>query len=695
MTRSSSRPFRFSLRVKLLLLSVAVLSLPFVGLEYLREMERYLRETLESSLTESAQAIAGSLHERPDLMPESSATVPALYIHRLRQPVQLDGYSEDWQDFLEWSERYSTAGGSSLSYRLILARDDYSLYALLRVDDDRVVYQRPGSGDNRDGDHIQLTVMHRDGTLQQLYFAPLGPGSLRPFEVYTERDDYDFAFERQRYVTHIAAEWQPHEHGYTLEMRLPRGFYQHLGFTVHDMDDGSTRTLAHSVGTAGGRTVQQPNPLLTSSPAIEQLVDYQSREAGRRVWVLNDHGQVLASSGDLRRDLDHSGGRFFYNLILPPPARYFTDDLAGASRLQGNEVQAALAGKVETRWRGSPDGRAVIASAAAPVRVDNGVRGAVVVEESTHQIQMLKRAALANLVNKTLLTYGVVTLLLLVFATRLSLRLRQLSRAAEAAIDEHGRVIGTLQPSSVSDEIGDLSRGYAAMLERLRHYNDYLENLAGRLTHELRTPLTVVQSSLDNLDGSSAQEREVFVERAREGLRRLNMLVTRLSEAARLEQALQVADRKNLDLGRLVGECVEGYRVAYPQREFVFHAPAHAVTVHVAPDLIAQLLDKLISNADDFAIPGSPITLVLNETQHAVELTVDNSGPLLPEELREQMFDSMVSQRSGEHKQEPHLGMGLYLARLIADFHRGRLQAGNLGDGSGVRMTLILPKPQA
>lgn len=687
------RPFHFSLRRKLLLLSIAVLSLPFVGLEYLREMEHYLRNGLEDSLLNTSRAIAGSLHDRPMLFPQTSDDIPALYIHRLRQPVELDGYSEDWLDFLDWSEPYrADSEPASLSYRLILAQNDTNLYALLKVRDDRVIYQRPDSRDNRDGDHVQVTVETPDGELQQLYFAPSAPGTLQPFMVTIERDDYDFAYEIQRYVTNVTAEWQTDADGYTLEIRMPKNYYNRLGFTVHDMDDPEIRTLAHSVGTAGSATAERPNDLLTSSLAISRLVDIQKTVTGRRVWVLNEHAQVLASEGRLARDLDNPGGRFIYNLILPPPPRYFEDDLAGASRLKGHEVQAALTGEARTRWRASPDGRAVIASAAAPILIDGQVRGAVVVEETTHQIQMLQRAAMASLVNKTLLTYGLVTFLLLAFATRLSLRLRSLSRQAEAAIDEHGRVVGHMEPSQAADEIGELSRGYADMLQRLQRYNDYLEGMAGRLAHELRTPLTVVQSSLENLEDSPPQEREQFIKRARDGVRRLNQLVTRLSEAARLEQALQSAEVENVNLADMLEACVEGYRLAYPQRRFVFDRPDHDITLEVAPDLIAQLLDKLVANANDFAAADTPITLVLKEAGHEVTISVENDGPLLPEEITGRLFDSLVSQRSGSHKAEPHLGLGLYLARLIADFHNGRLQAQNRDDGRGVRISLLLPR---
>lgn len=692
MAQRRSHP-RFSLRKKLLLLSIAVLSLPFVGLEYLRETERHMRDTLETSMLDAARAVAGTLHGRSELLPITDGDTPPLYVHRLRHPIQLDGYSDDWLDFLEWSELYENPDDpESLSFRLILARDDEDLYALLQVDDQQLVYQRPDSLDSRDGDHIELIALDRRDRLRRFFFAPSAPGSLQPFEIHIERDDYDFEYEVQRYVTYINGYWQERDGGYTLELRLPLGEYRRLGFVVHDIDDADTRTLTASLGTMGPYAYAQPNALLESEPLIEELIESQLQLPGRRIWVLNEHGQVLASSGSLRRDLRPQSGQFLYNLILPPPTRYFTDDLARASRLAGEEVLAALSGRAEVGWRESPDGQAVIASAAVPIRIDGRANGAVVVEETTHQIQMLQREALASLVNKTLFAYGVVTLLLLAFATRLSLRLRNLSREAEQAIDHHGRVVGDVNASSAADEIGELSRRFATMLARLREYNDYLEGMAGRLAHELRTPLAVVQSSLDNMDTADISEREVFIARAHAGIKQLNTLITRLSEAARLEQALQTAETESIDLVQLLDGCVEGYRLAYPDRPFELKCVESSFTIPAAPDLLVQMLDKLVANANDFAEPGAPICIELGRGKDHVNLKVINAGPQLPESMQGQLFNSLVSVRQREQNGEPHLGLGLYLARLIAEFHGGRLHAENLKDGTGVCFTVELPR---
>ena len=92
-------------------------------------------------------------------------------------------------------------------------------------------------------------------------------------------------------------------------------------------------------------------------------------------------------------------------------------------------------------------------------------------------------------------------------------------KCGELTIDPD--VVGAISRSSASDEIGDLTRSYSAMLVRLKDYNAYLESMASKLTHELRTPVTVVSSSLKNLDSTSLNpDQEKFLDRAREGIDR-------------------------------------------------------------------------------------------------------------------------------------------------------------------------------
>ena len=688
--------FKFTIRTKLLLLSVAVLSIPYVGFQYLRELEYYLRDSLETSLIDAARAVAGPLHERSDLFPLTEGPVgPTVFVHKLNHPVQMDGYTDDWLSYLGWSVQYSAKDGSAdpVSFRFLISRYQQYFYILLQVRDKNIVYQQPDIPDSVKNDHVVLAFTNPEGSLKKYYFSPVAPGAIRPFQLTTYEDEFGFEYETSTYITNVNGVWQPVEGGYNLEIAIPVSLVgEKLGLIVNDVDDPESREIISTAGTAGDKTASDPGRILQSSPEIEKIIEALAAGNGRRIWVLNSHGQVVAGTGDLVKQLDRDSVNLFYKIILPAIHQRFRDDLSGASRLEGEEITEALAGKAEGRWRTSPDGKAVIVSAAAPVWSEGQVRGVVVVEETTTGIQMQQRQAMASLFNKTLFVFLFVTLLLLIFATRLSYRLRKLGTEAESSIDEHGRVVGDFLASNAEDEIGELSRNYASMLDRLKQYNDYLEKMASRLSHELRTPITVVQSSLEHLHtGVDNKDKELYLSRAKDGIDRLNLIVTRLSEATRLEQALQSAEKEETDIAELLKNCIEGYRLVYPEIKFKLALPKREIRQHVSPDLLVQMLDKLISNAVDFSTGSKPIEIALEEDNENWRIHVTNYGSSLPETMEGQLFNSMISMRDKGKGKEPHLGLGLYIVRLIVEYHGGGVTARNRNEREGVTFFVKFP----
>lgn len=684
----------FGLRAQLLLLSIAVLALPWAGIGYVRELERNLRETFAASLADAARAVAGPLHNEPQLFPFSPAeSERTLYVHRLRHPLQLDGYTDDWADYLGWSEWFGGGGGGE-GLQLIIGRHRENYHLLAQVRDEQVVFQRAAEPDALDNDHVVLVLGDAYGNPVRFHFSPAAPGPLRPFTFHYSEDEFRFRHRATEYITNIRGELQPAPDGFTLELALPASMvHERLGLEWVDVDDARTRVVAGGVSTTGTLPIARPAQLVQASAQMLQILDRFADTPGRRVWVLDERGRVLASTGSLQKPRDEGRPGSIYHWLVPPIPESFADDLAGSARLYGAEVEGALAGHVATRWRTSPDGRAVIVSAAAPVLNRAAVLGAVVVEETTGRLQLLQREAMITLFNRTFLVFVLVTALALLYATRLSLRLRRLAAAAEAAIDRHGRVVGGFAAGGAGDEIGDLSRTFATLLARLQAYHRYLESLAGRLSHELRTPIAVVRSSLEHVaQGGSTAEQTPYLERAREGVERLTLLVTRLSEAARLELALQEARTEPVVVQDLLRRCVEGYSAAFGNVVFEDRGGAQPLVHALAPDLIEQMLDKLIANAADFRLPGTPITVGLDVDPAGWSLTVANRGPILPESMHGQLFDSMVSVRPARGAQEPHLGLGLYIVRLIAEFHGAVVAGANLPGKDGARFSVTFPR---
>ncbi|MCU7945604.1 MAG: hypothetical protein KZQ72_02980, partial [Candidatus Thiodiazotropha sp. (ex Cardiolucina cf. quadrata)] len=122
--------------------------------------------------------------------------------------------------------------------------------------------------------------------------------------------------------------------------------------------------------------------------------------------------------------------------------------------------------------------------------------------------------------------------------------------------------------------------------------------------------------------------------------------------------------------------------ITYPDIEIECRMPTHQIWIDVSPDLISQALDKLISNAVDFHRPRTAIKIELDtENSNKILIKVKNQGPQIPEIDQPKIFDSMVSRRKNSDQQQTHLGLGLYLVRLIAEFHQGKAWAINEVDG--------------
>jgi two-component system, OmpR family, sensor histidine kinase ChvG len=430
------------------------------------------------------------------------------------------------------------------------------------------------------------------------------------------------------------------------------------------------------------------------SEEIERLLNIMGRRTSR-MWVVDASSQVRGLSGALRevpkRAAFTSWMAPLAALVVPTPRVPAGDETQPVR----SQVDRALIGVSSTQWRGTRDPEVAILSSAQPIFVGDDIVGAVVVEESTASIQILKESALENLLALTLAVVAAALVILLAFATRLTTRIRRLHAEADLAIDAQGRVRGAITPTDAKDEIGDLTRTTAAVLARLKDYNAYLEAMAGRLSHELRTPVAVVRSSLDNLKAQHIPaDARVYVDRAGEGVDRLARLISRLSEATRLERLLESAERERFDLAAVVAGCVEGYRAAYPLRKFEYTGPDSAVWMSGVPDAFAQLLDKLVENANDFAPPDGAVRVFLATSGNKAILAVENDGLPLPDAMVTRLFDSMVSLREPEvRRSEAHLGLGLYIVRIVAEFHQGRVRAMNLPGPGGARfeVEVLLP----
>ncbi|HEY9119231.1 MAG TPA: ATP-binding protein, partial [Marinobacter sp.] len=158
-------------------------------------------------------------------------------------------------------------------------------------------------------------------------------------------------------------------------------------------------------------------------------------------------------------------------------------------------------------------------------------------------------------------------------------------------------------------------------------------------------------------------------------------------EAARLEQSLDHAEKETFDLADVVAQTTLAYQELDPSHRIVYSGPASGYPCLGSPELLVQLLDKLVDNARDFTPAQGRIEVRLRRRQGQLELSVFNEGSSLPDNLTSDIFSPFVSVRTG--KQEGHLGQGLQIVRLIAAHHGGEVTATN--DSGGVRFTVVVP----
>lgn len=439
------------------------------------------------------------------------------------------------------------------------------------------------------------------------------------------------------------------------------------------------------------------------STEAENIVSIAMRQAAR-VWVVDTSRTVRALTGSLKPSAPSTRGT------------YAADDwLARAMRplvllLSRSGIRADSTTNRDTQLDRALDGRPtverriekgeIVVAAAQPIFAGDRIVAAVLVEESTAALAEARATTVESILLIALCVLVTAALLLFWFASRLTRRIVRLAQAADTAIDAQGRVTGTVMSSNASDELGQLQNAVAAMLSRLSRYNAYLEALAGRLAHELRTPLAVVRSSLDNLKlATPTPDATVYIDRAGAGVDRLANLIARLSEATRLEQFMATATMEPLDLTGLVRELGGAYAQTFTTCKVVTVVPDEALAVRGIADALQQLIDKLIDNAVSFTPEGASILLSLRREGHEAVLVVSNDGPLLPAGMESQMFASMISVRNvptrdATEDKAAHLGLGLYIVRLVTEFHRGAATARNRVNGSGVEFLVRLPLAQ-
>lgn len=681
------------LRRQLLLISLFALALPWAGCQYLRQVDNALARGQMQALEATASAVAARLASAPELVapdPLRPGRPPGaqFYLHPLPQPPLLDGYGDEWRAWQLPPRPLAGADGEPLA-RVTMGRAGDTIYLLLTVADQSPAYHDPRTGLVASGDSVEI---HTGGRRYTLPVASQGSAAAY------WRDPRRGTHRRE---LRLRGRWTAAGDGYQLELALPHPLTGgEFAISVNDRtaSDGTPPQRRASTLPVDGRPGRLVQPLALLQAELEHFA-----RPHLQLVVVDQEGFRLAATGSLDTGEALQRQHWLRNRVyrqllasgpLPPmpPA-----GLAPALRQGRDTVQQWYRGPRETR----------IGAASVPVvtRADDIVErpllGRVIALQSGDALQELTQSAAYQLWLLSSAAAGGALLLLLGYASWLSWRIRRLHRAARTAVDTSGRLRGNFPRARLNDELGALNHAFASLLRELDQYHQYLRTLASKLSHELRTPLAVVRGSLDNLTaGELDADSRRYAERALEGSGRLSGILNSLAAASHLEASIRRAEeepaernREQFDLADLLEVLTDSYRDAHPQHHFTLERPSGRQDYCGAPELLAQLLDKLADNAVSFAPEGSEIRLGLERVTAGYRIWVSNDGPLLPPGFAHKLFDSLVSVRE-DGGRAGHLGLGLHIARLIADFHGGQLAAADREDGSGVVFTLQLPYRQ-
>lgn len=675
------------LKAQLLLVSLLTLTLPWAGCQYVREVEAALRSGQAQALAATVQAVTAvlavspqALYPDPSRLDDRPAAQP-LYFKNTAQVFSIDGYADEWQDFARTSMSAGDGSGFRVQYQAAFRQGN--LFLLFRVRDAAVVYHNPAQTELGNGDRLVLYL----GNGNRYVLSTSAPGSMHV--------RYKAAEDSIQLEPAIKANWQESADGYNIELELPLALARgRLGFYVVD---AAPQRRPRILGTVRGGAVRSYLPpwLVHELPQLERELAVFSKP-GLRLRVVDFDQWQLAAAGEI-----DSGGnsdinwllKKLYRAVLATPAQKFsTGNPAG--KVERQEVVTALQGRPGSAWYGDPQSsNRSLLSVAAPLVHERRIIGAVIAEQSSEQFLSFTDSAFNKLLLISLLAFSVTSLGLLGYASWLSWRVRGLSQIAEKILGDDGTLADNFPSSVARDEIGDLSRSYEYLLRRIREYTDYLRTLSRKLSHELRTPLAVVRSSLDNLqiENMAAGDR-VYLQRARQGADRLSHILTAMGEASRVEESIQSAEPETVQLPQLLSDISKAYQSIFPDYQIALETAAASdeLVIKAVPELIVQMLDKLVDNAVDFAPRGSIIRIRCRKAPHRVILQIINQGPPLPTKMQAQLFDNMVSLRARSGK-GTHLGLGLHIVQLIVEYHQGNVRGFNLASGGGVCFEVNLP----
>jgi two-component system sensor histidine kinase ChvG len=434
-----------------------------------------------------------------------------------------------------------------------------------------------------------------------------------------------------------------------------------------------------------------------------------SREPGARLRLFDRELRPIADSSVLEDVVDVRQ--------LPPigPAAPDVAEVAGRAVanarvfIQGasddpqkaliREVSTALQGRVVQSERFDENGRRVV-SVTVPIQRIRAVVGVLTLESGdvSEIVDAERRALYPFIISAVLVTALSATLL----AWSIAVPLRRLAAAADNVRRGRAQALDADRLRDRPDEIGDLADALTAMTQTLQDRIDANESFAADVAHEIKNPLAAIRNAAELLPRATSEESKAKLEAIiLADARRVDRLVTDIANASRLDAELARASQKKFamadmidDLGRVYGSIGHARQV---EINVLYTDETDRLLVTGRQDAISRILTNLLDNALSFSPADGKVILRGKREQDMVCVQIEDEGPGIPEEALQSVFKRFYTHRPtsvGEEGQAAfgkHSGLGLAIARQIAESHGGALWVENRAEGNGARFVLELP----
>ncbi len=320
-----------------------------------------------------------------------------------------------------------------------------------------------------------------------------------------------------------------------------------------------------------------------------------------------------------------------------------------------------------------------------PITIDGVVQGAVALTSVGGELDALVRAEREQVLQMFVIAILVSIGLSLVLASTIANPLADLAAAAEIGRDRnHGHVnAGRVRIPDLSgrpDEIGRLSKALRGMVAALYDRIDANEQFAADVAHEIKNPLASLRSAVGTLRVAKKDEqRERLLDVIDHDVRRLDRLVSDISNASRLDSELVKEEEESFDLLKMIRNLTEylGGEAQTKGVDFISDLPADPIVIAGLEARLAQVFVNLITNALSFCEEGDAIRVWARHRDNRVLVVVEDTGPGIPEEALTKIFNRFYSERP-EGQFGNNSGLGLAISKQIVEAHGGVIWAENI-----------------